>query len=162
MIFVDTSVIVAASQPYDPRHPACLNRLAIADARGGACAAHTLSEIFAVLTRLPPPYRLPADAALQIVKHTSKRLTVIALTPAEHIAAIERFVARGRTQIKRYPHLYPQFQTLQTGRPRSLYPNSRAMNRCQASNFLPCPMVLSHRDACPVSIFKVNLHPRNS
>jgi predicted nucleic acid-binding protein len=97
MIFVDTSVIVAASQPYDPRHPACLNRLAIADARGGACAAHTLSEIFAVLTRLPPPYRLPADAALQIVKQTSKRLTVIALTPAEHIAAIERFVARGLT-----------------------------------------------------------------
>ncbi|WP_353072728.1 type II toxin-antitoxin system VapC family toxin [Tunturiibacter gelidoferens] len=97
MNFVDTSVIVAASQPYDPRQPACLDRLAVADARGGACAIHTLSEIFAVLTRLPLPYRLPADAALQIVKHTSKRFNVIALTPAEQMATIERFVAEGLT-----------------------------------------------------------------
>ena len=97
MIFVDTSVIVAASQPYDLRQPACINRLAIADTRGGACATHTLSEVFAVLTRLPLPYRVPAEAALQIVKHTSKRLTVIALTPTEHMAAIERFVAEGLT-----------------------------------------------------------------
>jgi predicted nucleic acid-binding protein len=97
MIFVDTSVVVAASQPYDPRQPACLNRLAIADTRGGACAIHTLSEIFAVLTRLPLPYRVPPEAAVQIVKHTSKRLTVVALTPTEHMAAIERFVAEGLT-----------------------------------------------------------------
>jgi predicted nucleic acid-binding protein len=97
MIFFDTSVIVAASQPYDPRHAACLNRLATADTRGGACAVHTLSETFAVLTRLPLPYRVPTEAALQIVKHTSKRLTVITLTPTEHIAAIDRFVAEGLT-----------------------------------------------------------------
>lgn len=95
MIFVDTSIVVAASLPYDSRQAACIKRLAGADAHGGACALHTLSEVFAVLTRLPLPYRLPAEAALQIVKHTSKRLTVIALTPTEHMTAVERFVGEG-------------------------------------------------------------------
>ncbi len=55
MIFIDTSVIVAASQPYDPRQLACLKLLAVADTRGGACAVHTLLEIFSVLTRLTTP-----------------------------------------------------------------------------------------------------------
>ncbi len=97
MIFVDTSVVIAASLPYDPRQAPCIKRLATADARGGACAAHTLSEIFAVLTRLPLPYRVPTEAALQIVRHTSKRLSVITLTSAEHMTTIERFVSEGLT-----------------------------------------------------------------
>ena len=97
MTFVDTSVVVTASQPSDPNHGACVARLAAVEQRGGSCALHSLSEVFAVLTRLPLPYGVPPEAALQIVQHTSRRFSVVALTPDEHLAAIERFVGEGLT-----------------------------------------------------------------
>ncbi len=95
MTFVDTSIVVTASQPKDPRQLICLNRLAAVEARGGACSLHSLSEIFAVLTRLLPAYRVPPDAALSIVRHTSQRFKPVALTASEHLSAMERFVAQG-------------------------------------------------------------------
>ncbi len=92
MMFVDTSVLVAASIPSDLRHEACITRLALVEQRDGACAAHTLAELFATLTRLPVPYRLPASDALRIVQHTSERFTVVDLTSAEYLATLHRFV----------------------------------------------------------------------
>jgi predicted nucleic acid-binding protein len=92
MMFLDTSVIVAASLPHDPHHNDCIDRLAIAESRGGACALHTLSESFSVLTRLPLPYRVPADMALKIVTRTSGRFKLISLTPSEHLLAIEQLI----------------------------------------------------------------------
>lgn len=95
MMFLDTSVIVAASSPYHQDHDISLRRLAVADARGGGCAAHSLSEVFSVLTRMPAPYKVPAAAAMQIVKHTAERFKVTALTPSEHLAAISEIAQRG-------------------------------------------------------------------
>lgn len=95
MTFVDTSVVVTASQPLDPNHGRCVARLAAVEQRGGSCALHSLSEIFAVLTRLPAPYRVPPEAALKIVQSTRQRFSVVTLTPDEHLAAIESFVAEG-------------------------------------------------------------------
>jgi predicted nucleic acid-binding protein len=95
MMFFDTSVIIAASSPNHPDHDASLRRLATADARGGACSAHSLSEVFSVLTRLPPPFKVPPSAAMQIVKHTAERFKVIALTSAEHLATISEIAQRG-------------------------------------------------------------------
>jgi predicted nucleic acid-binding protein len=97
MIFVDTSVIVAASTPSDHRHEACINLLAVADSRGGACAAHTLAEVFAVLTGRPVPLRLPPSDAATLVAHTSKRLTVVSLTVTEYLAAIQGLATLGHS-----------------------------------------------------------------
>ena len=95
MRFADTSVLVAASMAKHPRQASCLNRLAQMEAKEGACAAHTLTEIFAVLTRLPIHHRVPPHTALEIVKHTSKRFTIVHLTMDEQLATIQRFVAEG-------------------------------------------------------------------
>ncbi len=95
MIFVDTSVIVAASTPSDHRHEACIDLLSVADSRGGACAAHTLAEIFSVLTGRPASLRMPPLDAARLVAHTRKRLTVVSLTPTEHLSAIQSLAALG-------------------------------------------------------------------
>ena len=97
MIFVDTSVIVAASTPSDRRHEACIDLLAVADSRGGACATHTLAEVFAVLTGRPAPLRMPPSDAAKLVAHTRKRLTVVSLTPTEYLAAIQGLAALGHS-----------------------------------------------------------------
>lgn len=95
MMFFDTSVIIAASTLHHPDHPASLRRLAAADVQGGACAAHTLAEVFSVLTRMPLPFRVPPSDALRIVEHTAKRFKVVSLTPAEHLAAISAMAQQG-------------------------------------------------------------------
>ncbi len=97
MIFVDTSVIVAASTPSDHRHDACLDVLDLPSPRDGACAAHTLAEVFSVLSGRPLPLRMsPADAQT-IVHHTAARLTVISLTPKEYLSAIANLARLGHS-----------------------------------------------------------------
>lgn len=95
MIFVDTSVVVAASTLSDSRNDACIDRLAAAEARGGACAAHSLAEIFAILTGRPVPLKLSPTDAAQIVRHTSKRFTIITLTPTEYLATVQAVAELG-------------------------------------------------------------------
>lgn len=97
MIFVDTSVIIAASTPSDRRHEACIDLLEIADSRGGACATHTLAEVFAVLTGRPAPLRMPPSDAAKLVAHTRNRLTVVSLTPTEYLAAIQGLASLGHS-----------------------------------------------------------------
>jgi predicted nucleic acid-binding protein len=94
VIFFDTSVLIAASSPHHASHEACVDRLAAADVRGGACAAHSLAEMYSVFTRIPPPFRIPPAAALQIAQHTSKRFTVVTLTTAEQLAVIRDLADR--------------------------------------------------------------------
>jgi predicted nucleic acid-binding protein len=97
MIFVDTSVVVAASTGLDKRHDACVDVLAAADKRGGCCSAHSLAELFNVLSGRPLPLRMsPADAA-KVVAHTAKRFATISLTAAEYVQAVEGLASLGHS-----------------------------------------------------------------
>jgi predicted nucleic acid-binding protein len=95
MIFSDTSVVVASGTPLDPRHTACVQALAIADAEGGASAAHSLAEIYSILSGRPGVLRMPPAAAWQIAVHTSRRFKVVTLEPAEYLHTIEAVVRLG-------------------------------------------------------------------
>jgi predicted nucleic acid-binding protein len=95
MILVDTNVIVVASTPSDSRHEACLNVLAKADSRGGACASHSLAEVFSIMTGRPAPLRVPPGDAARLVAYTSKRFKVISLTAIEYVATIESLATLG-------------------------------------------------------------------
>jgi predicted nucleic acid-binding protein len=97
MIFVDTSVLVAASTPSDTRHEACVDLLATADSRGGACASHTLAELFAILSGRPRPYRMPPADAARIVAHTANRFSIVSLTPAEYGATVDGLAKLGHS-----------------------------------------------------------------
>ena len=97
MIFSDTSVIVAGSTPSDPRHKACIELLAIADTEGGACAAHSLAEVYSILSGRPLPLKMPPAIAWQIVHHTSERFKVVTLTTTEYLTAIEALTKLGHS-----------------------------------------------------------------
>jgi predicted nucleic acid-binding protein len=97
MMFVDTTVIVAASTPSDHRHEACLNLLAQADSRGAGCASHTLAEIFSVMTSRPGPLRMPPADAARLVEHTSRRFKFFSLNPSEYVEAIQSLARIGHS-----------------------------------------------------------------
>lgn len=97
MIFVDTSVVVAASTVLDNRHDACVDVLAAADKRGGCCSMHSLAELFNVLSGRPLPLRLsPLDAA-KVVSHTARRFKTISLTASEYVQAAEGLARLGHS-----------------------------------------------------------------
>lgn len=97
MIFVDTSVVVAASTPADPRSEACRKLLTGTDRAKLACASHSLAEIYAILSGRPRPFKLPPADAAKIVSHLRKSATVITLTAGEYLEAIDRLVELGHS-----------------------------------------------------------------
>lgn len=59
MICVDTSVVVAAFSPWHAAHEAAVGVM-----KGRpSIVSHCLLEVFSVLTRMPAPFRAPADVA---------------------------------------------------------------------------------------------------
>jgi predicted nucleic acid-binding protein len=97
MIFIDTSVLVCASTPSDPRHDACVGLLQIAEARGATCSSHSLAELFSMMSGRPRPLRLAPAEAARIVAHTSKRFHFVSLTAAEYVAAIDGVAELGHS-----------------------------------------------------------------
>jgi predicted nucleic acid-binding protein len=97
VIFIDTSVIVAASSLVHASRDSCLDRLVWARDHGGACASHSLAEVFSALTSMPPPYRIKPADALVIVKGIGDAFQIVALTPTEYLATIQSAAARGLT-----------------------------------------------------------------
>lgn len=87
--FFDTSVLVAAFWGDHPHHARSLNLLAGADPSTASCAAHSLAEVHAVLTRLPvrPPV-LPEHAVL-FLQDVRARLTIIELNEDDYFATLE-------------------------------------------------------------------------
>ena len=69
MTSCDTSVLVAAFLTQHKRHERSLSAFLAADKKHGICAAHTLAELYATLTRLPGPHRLSGDQALLFTEH---------------------------------------------------------------------------------------------
>ncbi len=64
MIAVDTSVVVAAGAAWHEGH-ATANA---AVAQGVRVPAHCMVEAYSVLTRLPPPHRVPATTAAEVLQ----------------------------------------------------------------------------------------------
>lgn len=94
---MDTSVLVCASTPPDPRHEACIDVLAEADSRGGACAMHSLAELYSNLSGRPLPLRLSPRDAAKVVAHTAERFKTISLTASEYVEVVERLAGLGHS-----------------------------------------------------------------
>jgi predicted nucleic acid-binding protein len=90
--FFDTSVLVATFWGDHPHHEASLHAFASTTKSTGACAAHSLAEAYAVLTRLPVrPVVAPADALL-FIEEIQKRLTVVLLNERDYAETIKQTV----------------------------------------------------------------------
>lgn len=92
--FFDTSALVAALISEYPRHAWAYSRWT--GSVTPALAAHSLAELYAVLTA-SPQFRLRPDTALETVRLVKERFQVVALTSQGYLAALER-AARSRLQ----------------------------------------------------------------
>ena len=97
-VFLDTSVLVAAVVDNHDAHArafAVLTR--IHDGKDeGFVSAHSVAEMFAVLTRLPPPFRhTPEQALLSIEENVVKHFTLQALSGNDYISLVREAALAG-------------------------------------------------------------------
>jgi predicted nucleic acid-binding protein len=94
-IFFDTSVLIAAVLVQHVHHQPSSAAYLKADKKNASCAAHTLAEVYASLTRLPGPQRMGGDQALLFLEDIRRRLTIITLDEEDYCSAIASSVAEG-------------------------------------------------------------------
>lgn len=87
-VFLDTSVLIAASDAAHPKHGPSRPLLLSATIETTACGAHSLAEAYAVLSRLPGGRQQRPEAAGLIIEHIVKRVTAVPLTPEEYAGTI--------------------------------------------------------------------------
>jgi predicted nucleic acid-binding protein len=93
--FFDTSVLVPAFLDQHIHHAASLRVYLKAEKKHDCCGAHSLAEVYATLTRLPPGLRASADQAMLFLEDIASRLTLIALDVEEYWAAIASAAESG-------------------------------------------------------------------
>jgi predicted nucleic acid-binding protein len=95
VIFLDTSVWVAGFSDWHPHHNASRLLLAGSGVQNLACAAHSLAEVYATLTRLPGELRAHPRAAMQFLETIQRRAAVISLDAREYVETIDAISNRG-------------------------------------------------------------------
>ncbi len=94
-VFFDTSVLVAAVVVPHAQHQRSLAVFAAANRKTACCAAHSLAEVYATLTRLPGILGLNVDQALLLLDSVAERLELISLEPSEYRHAIREAATGG-------------------------------------------------------------------
>jgi predicted nucleic acid-binding protein len=95
-IFCDTNVLIAAFRAGHPQHNSA--RPVVERIRQGKdegfVAAHSLAEVYSVLTRMPAP--TPPTVAWHLIsENVMKGFTVVALTAGDYAAVLESAAADG-------------------------------------------------------------------
>jgi predicted nucleic acid-binding protein len=82
--FFDTSVLVQAFLADREHHDRSLDAFLRADKAHDCCAAHSLAEFYAVVTRLPGKHRMNGDQVVLLLDNIRERLTTISLSVEEY------------------------------------------------------------------------------
>ena len=98
--FLDTSVFVAAFWGAHVHHEPSLKLFASAAKKDSACGAHSLAEVFAVMTTLPAKPVIPPEQAMLFIEDIRRRTTLVSLDGDEYCqtlrSAAEAGIAGGR------------------------------------------------------------------
>jgi predicted nucleic acid-binding protein len=93
--FFDTSVLVAAVSVQHVHHGPSLTVYLAANKNQAGCAAHSLAEVYATLTRLPGKQRMSCEQTLLFLDEIKDRLRAIALDSEEYYSAVADAAAEG-------------------------------------------------------------------
>jgi predicted nucleic acid-binding protein len=93
--FLDTSVLVAVFYGDHVHHAASLDLFARSHKKEAACAAHSLFEVYSVLTRMPGKHRMGSEQAMLFIGNIRERLTLVGLTAEEHADSLQTFAEIG-------------------------------------------------------------------
>jgi predicted nucleic acid-binding protein len=97
-VFIDTNVLVSAVIQQHVDHSRALPVLTRVQSEKdeGCISGHSLAEIYAVLTKLPPPLRhSPEQALLSIEENILKYFEIITLSGAEYAALVREAALAG-------------------------------------------------------------------
>ena len=89
MIFLDTSIWVAAFWTGHPGHDASSRVVSSASPQDTTSALHTLAEVYATITALPGKNAIPPDQAMLFVDEITRRSRIVSLTAAEYTRTIQ-------------------------------------------------------------------------
>lgn len=87
--FLDTSVLVATFYADHEHHAPSIDVFLRFGKKDACCGAHSLAEIYAVLTGMPGRRRVSGHEALLFLGDIRQRLTLVTLDPAECFQVIE-------------------------------------------------------------------------
>jgi predicted nucleic acid-binding protein len=87
--FLDTSVLVATFYGDHEHHEPSFELFVRQEKKSASTAAHSLAEVYAVLTGMPGKGRASGDEALLFLGNVRERLTIVALDQDEYFRAIE-------------------------------------------------------------------------
>ena len=103
--FFDTSVLVAAFWGGHRDHAVSVKILGAAHKTRSACAAHSIAEVYAVMTALPVRPAIPPEQVLLFVQAMRERLTVVILDELDHMDATRETAESGFTSGRIYDAL---------------------------------------------------------
>lgn len=93
--FLDTSVLVAAFHVEHPHHQPSFHLFVRCQKRDACCGLHSLAEVYATLTSMPPPRRSSGDQALLFIGNIRERLTVVGLDEPEYLQMLDAAATAG-------------------------------------------------------------------
>jgi predicted nucleic acid-binding protein len=93
--FCDTSVLVPALLPEHVHHEPSFSLFTSATPKKACCAAHSLAEVYATLTRYPGTERLSGEQAGLLVEEIERRFELVWLDAHEYRSAIHSMAATG-------------------------------------------------------------------
>ncbi len=93
--FFDSTIFVAAVLEDHQHHEPSFSLFASANRQSAFCAAHSLAEVYAALTRYPGKRRLSADQASLAIAAIEARSTIVALDAKEYLAMIRHSALLG-------------------------------------------------------------------
>src|SRR5688572_22884548 len=99
-ILFDTSVLVAAMVPTHPKHARSLPwlRRIRTETDIGVISAHTLAEVYSVLTSLPHRPRISPSVAHQLLQHDVLAVfEIVALSASDYASLLAHLVSVGVT-----------------------------------------------------------------
>jgi len=95
MIFLDTSILIAAAQSSHIHYENSAELLRAATRTNTACGSHSLAETYSSLSGMPKPLRLPIPAVMQVMSQVRERVKIVSLTDREYASVIEHTAASG-------------------------------------------------------------------
>ena len=93
--FFDTSVLVATFYADHEHHRPSIETFLRFDKKSACCSAHTLVEVYAILTGMPAPRRVSGNEALLFLGNVRDRLTLVVLDEQEYFHVVEAAAEAG-------------------------------------------------------------------
>jgi len=149
--FLDTSVLVATFYDGHEHHKASFELFVNQEKERGCAAAHTLAEVYSVLTGMPGKGRASGDEALLFLGNIRDRPTIVSLDPENISGSLKALPPRVsvaaesttrswtlRAQGKGGEHLHVEHQALRALRRGHCRPRENSVEREKV--FAPFPL----------------------